>query len=717
MNVNQFEHEPVRRLTLNKERVMRRGCWTVFICVVILVLSACLSDDHSSESASTTQATITIGVNLNDPRLAGTNRALNPSPPAAVTKIMIRVLSPSQELAAADILASGGVLTLTVPPGIALTVQGTAFANEELRYKGETRVEPLLPGLGASVKLNLESTTGPDFSLPVQIDVTATGISANAPGSAPVFSQNNRKVLFRSLADNLIIGDSKDTPDLFVKDLFSGALSPVHTATDGTAANGPAGAADISADGEQIVFASAATNLDDTADTNASRDVFLKNLTDRTVTRLSGASNVPGDSGSPTISDNGGVVIFESAADLLGIGQMGIFRVDLANVDLAGNRTLQSIQFVAPGREPKISGDGQSVLWYDPAAQALRLHNLQTETTSTVVAPLSIGDPAGAPAYNLSKDGRFVVFATPPAPLSRALTFSPGIYLFDRDAAAAAPRLVSTNAEAQVLTHETAAPREPSLSDDGRFVAFALDTTLYVKNTQTQALATLSTPGTGPTLSSDGSLIAFTAGANQNLFVLHNPLFDSSTPGPAAVTFTLNVAREGEGGGRVSSDTGLDCGDLCTQSLTAGTLVRLTATPNEFSEFTGWSGDCSGVSPDPSVTLTANSRGYPLRIICGIITDPIEAVSATDEPEMQPNMVEATMLTSARPPRMKPTKTLARSIIRPAMPPSPMMAPARMKKGIASSGKSSMPSDVFSAIASSGIPIQSAAKMAARPSA
>ena len=44
---------------------------------------------------------------------------------------------------------------------------------------------------------------------------------------------------------------------------------------------------------------------------------------------------------------------------------------------------------------------------------------------------------------------------------------------------------------------------------------------------------------------------------------------------------------------------------------------------------------------------------------------------------------------------MKPTKTFARLMMRSAMPPSPMMAPARMKNGIASSGKSSMPSEVL----------------------
>ena len=89
-------------------------------------------------------------------------------------------------------------------------------------------------------------------------------------------------------------------------------------------------------------------------------------------------------------------------------------------------------------------------------------------------------------------------------------------------------------------------------------------------------------------------------------------------------------------------------------------------------------------------------------IICGIITAPIEAVSATDDPEMQPNIVEARMFTSARPPRMKPTKTRARLMIRSAMPPSAMMPPARMKNGIARSENPDMPVEVCSMIASSG---------------
>ena len=102
------------------------------------------------------------------------------------------------------------------------------------------------------------------------------------------------------------------------------------------------------------------------------------------------------------------------------------------------------------------------------------------------------------------------------------------------------------------------------------------------------------------------------------------------------------------------------------------------------------------------VTLVAKVRGYPALTIFGIITDPMAAVSATDDPEMQPKSVLASTFTSARPPRMKPTKTDARLMSRIAMPPSAMMPPASTKNGMASSAKSSVPSEILSMTASSG---------------
>ena len=88
-----------------------------------------------------------------------------------------------------------------------------------------------------------------------------------------------------------------------------------------------------------------------------------------------------------------------------------------------------------------------------------------------------------------------------------------------------------------------------------------------------------------------------------------------------------------------------------------------------------------------------------------------------DEPEIAPKKVEARMLTSERPPRMKPTSTLANATSRRAMPPSAMMAPASTKKGMASSENLLTPLLMAIITASSGMSIHQAPMSAAMPSA
>lgn len=59
--------------------------------------------------------------------------------------------------------------------------------------------------------------------------------------------------------------------------------------------------------------------------------------------------------------------------------------------------------------------------------------------------------------------------------------------------------------------------------------------------------------------------------------------------------FILNVALSGSGLGSVSSDVGsISCPSNCSSTYPEGTLVTLTPTPQAGSNFTGWSGDCSG---------------------------------------------------------------------------------------------------------------------------
>lgn len=70
--------------------------------------------------------------------------------------------------------------------------------------------------------------------------------------------------------------------------------------------------------------------------------------------------------------------------------------------------------------------------------------------------------------------------------------------------------------------------------------------------------------------------------------------------------FPLTVSKAGNGAGTVTSiPTGLTCGVTCTQSLSYGTAVTLTATAADHSTFSGWQGACTG--NQPTCTLTANA--------------------------------------------------------------------------------------------------------------
>ena len=62
---------------------------------------------------------------------------------------------------------------------------------------------------------------------------------------------------------------------------------------------------------------------------------------------------------------------------------------------------------------------------------------------------------------------------------------------------------------------------------------------------------------------------------------------------------------------------------------------------------------------------------------------PRAEVSATEDPEIPPKIMEATMFTSPRPPRMGRRISMQKSIIRLVMPPVFISSPASMNRGMA----------------------------------
>ncbi len=139
-------------------------------------------------------------------------------------------------------------------------------------------------------------------------------------GLRVALSGDGGTVVFGSGAADLVGGDVNNADDVFVKNLDTGAIVRASTAADGTEANKPSGdhGLAVSRDGATIAFESAASNLVP-GDTNAVGDVFVKDLSSGRVVRASTTSagvEVPGASGSPSLSADGRTVAFDSAAPL-----------------------------------------------------------------------------------------------------------------------------------------------------------------------------------------------------------------------------------------------------------------------------------------------------------------------------------------------------------------------------------------------------------------
>ncbi|NWG03180.1 MAG: hypothetical protein HXY44_10040 [Syntrophaceae bacterium] len=77
-------------------------------------------------------------------------------------------------------------------------------------------------------------------------------------------------------------------------------------------------------------------------------------------------------------------------------------------------------------------------------------------------------------------------------------------------------------------------------------------------------------------------------------------------------TYTISVNKMGSGIGTVASlDGGINCGYKCSEFYNHGTEVTLIAQPDACSDFTGWSGNCSGIGDcvitmDDAKTVSAN---------------------------------------------------------------------------------------------------------------
>jgi Tol biopolymer transport system component len=99
----------------------------------------------------------------------------------------------------------------------------------------------------------------------VLVSVSTADVLGRFSSDSPAVSGDGTRVVFSSLADNLVLGDTNNTTDVFLRtiDLTTGAGQTVRLSAlaNGTQADAPCFDPDIGADGQTFVFLSATPNL------------------------------------------------------------------------------------------------------------------------------------------------------------------------------------------------------------------------------------------------------------------------------------------------------------------------------------------------------------------------------------------------------------------------------------------------------------------------
>lgn len=93
------------------------------------------------------------------------------------------------------------------------------------------------------------------------VNVSSAGVQANSACEEPSISDSGRYVVFHSFADNLVVGDTPGSGDVFLRDLNQGTTIRVSQTLQGATPNGRNENGEVSSDGNYVAFDSFATDL------------------------------------------------------------------------------------------------------------------------------------------------------------------------------------------------------------------------------------------------------------------------------------------------------------------------------------------------------------------------------------------------------------------------------------------------------------------------
>jgi Tol biopolymer transport system component len=380
---------------------------------------------------------------------------------------------------------------------------------------------------------------------------------ANGTCDSPVISTNGQFVVFTSTGNNLVTNLLAGSCDVYLRNLQTGTTLLLDTNTNGVGVGVdvttvPA----LSADGSVVAF-DCANLLPDNR--HLVHDIQTLNTTSG-VTSLVSAANpalpsqtpdgVSGFTGS-SVSSNGQFVAFYSDADNLVPGDTNGYRDVFLRDLIAGADYLVSVNTNgnAPGdgisTDPAISGDGRYVAFTSSAddlvygdtnqAQDVFVRDMKAGITTLVSVSTDGVDPGNSDSYSpsISVDGRYVLFHSKASNLAVG-SFGSGVEnLFFRDLQAGITYPLTTSGDYSAC-----------MTLDGQSVAFINNGTLYVWNSQSNALVYTnnsapftSTPFPTVAISPNGQQLAYYVGGSPGTLYVANPL--ANTPATIVASATI----------------------------------------------------------------------------------------------------------------------------------------------------------------------------------
>ncbi|MFN0204837.1 MAG: TolB family protein [Planctomycetota bacterium] len=285
-----------------------------------------------------------------------------------------------------------------------------------------------------------------------RISVASDETEGNAVSMSPSISADGRYVVFVSYASNLVANDTNSVADIFVYDSLTGNIGRASLHTDGSEANDHSVSCVISGDGNFVIFKSLASNLVD-GDTNAVADLFSYSIVDETTVLVSLTSEgfqANGVSSFASVSDDGRYVAFASDANNF-VANDDNNASDVFVRDMLLGTTIHISKSTAgqhgngASTEPRMDGNGLFVVFRSSATNFdlldvngiddIYFRHLGMETTTRVsVSTKGIAANANCRIPSISLDGRYISFVSTSSTLAPFDTnFVSDLFLYDRD--------------------------------------------------------------------------------------------------------------------------------------------------------------------------------------------------------------------------------------------------------------------------------------------